>query len=465
MRISLLLAVSLLGLAGCSAAPPSASDEAPDDAPADRYEMAAAYSAAHRGNAVLVWKAGTLVLERYQNGYDADAPHLLASGTKTFSGVMAYAAASDGLFALDDPVAEHLPAWQDEPQKAEITIRQLLHLTSGLDPGASGSAPSFEDAVHASMIEPPGTQFRYGPTAFQMSGALLQHGLDGEDPIDYLTRRVLAPIGAAVGAWSYVDERDPQLAGGARMTARNWLRFGRLLLSDGRWKGEPVLPSGLLDALTAPAPASPGYGLTVWLNAAVDTSHAFFEGAPPSVHPNGPSGMIYADGPSDLFMAAGLFNQRLYVIPSEQMVVVRFGRADATWSDAAFLARLLDGRAHDPPPRARVSMAKRVTLLTNLRMQQLDTELTLADGQETALRPDRGAAAFRALAKLQAERAQMEEPPGFRGKRRLARRLRAIQREADQAIEVELTPEQVAAYRDFRVEQRNQWLETRRQRR
>jgi CubicO group peptidase (beta-lactamase class C family) len=53
--------------------------------------------------------------------------------------------------------------------------------------------------------------------------------------------------------------------------------------------------------------------------------------------------LIYDGAPADLFVAAGRYNQRLYVLPSRQMVVVRLGRANRTWSDVAFLARLLDG--------------------------------------------------------------------------------------------------------------------------
>ena len=104
--------------------------------------------------------------------------------------------------------------------------------------------------------------------------------------------------------------------------------MGRLFLYDGRWNGERVLPTGLLGSLTAPTLASLGYGLTVWLNASVNPSSSFVEHAPSSLQPDGPDGMIYDDGPGDLFMATGLFNQRLYVIPSRETVVVRFGRPD-----------------------------------------------------------------------------------------------------------------------------------------
>lgn len=458
MRYPLTIAAGLFLLVGCSSAGPVQESGSTSTANADSpLEMAAVYSAERAGDAVLVWAAGDLVLERYQNGFAADEAHVLASGTKTFSGIMALAAVEDGLFALDDPVARYLPAWEDDPQKAQITIRQLLHLTGGLETRIA-QASSFDEALQAPLVHPPGEGFRYGPTAFQVFGALLHRALDGENPADYLARRVLAPIGAEVADWNRVDG-DPQLAGGASLTARDWLRFGRLLLNDGRWDGESVIDPALMAELTQPTAASPGYGLTVWLNAAVDTSDAFFEGAPVVIQPDGASGMIYHDGPPDLYMAAGLFNQRLYVIPSEQMVVVRFGRADAAWSDAAFLARLLDGEAYDAPPHPQLSSAERVDLLTRLRIHQLDRLLSLADTQEEAIRP---------LVRRQVEGLTMLEDwadMDRRARRRTLRDLRRLQQETDRAIQSKLTNEQAAAYRDFQAEERAERLERWRQRR
>lgn len=456
MRCTLTIAAGLILLIGCSSA---ATTQAPESEPeADSpLEMAATYSAERAGDAVLVWKDGSLVLERYQNGYDGAEPHFLASGTKTFSGAMALAAVEDGLFALDDPVAQYITEWQDDPEKAQITIRQLLHLTGGLD-AEIGQAPSFDESVQAPLVHAPGEGFRYEPTAFQVFGALLQRVLDGEDPAAYLQRRVLAPIDAEVAHWNRVDG-DPQLAGGATLTARNWLRFGRLLLNDGRWNGKSVIDSALMSELIAPTDSSPGYGLSVWLNAAVDTSDAFFEGTPASVHPDGPEGMIYHSGPPDLYMAAGLFNQRLYVVPSEQMVVVRFGRTDTAWSDAEFLARLLDGEAYDAPPRPQLSSAERIDLLTRLRIRQLDRLLTLSDEQEDAIRP---------LVRQQMEGlATLEDGSDMsrRARRRMLRTLRQIQQETDRAIQSELTSEQATAYQDFRAEERAERLEQWRERR
>lgn len=452
--IRLLFVFALLVFSGCSSQSPSAADDPPHDPP-ERFEMAAAYAEAHAGDALVVWKEGDIILERAQNGYDLDDPHYLASGTKSFAGVAALAAVADGHLSLDERVAETISAWQDDPKKSEITVRQLLHLTSGLDPGEAGGAPTFDKALRAPMLDAPGTTFRYGPTAFQVFGALLQRTLDGEDPLRYYERRLFEPIGVEVGSWARVDGQDPQLAGGARLTARDWLRFGRLLLNDGRWNGEQALPAGLLDALRAPTPASPGYGLTVWLNAAVRPEAPFFEHAPRTLQPDGPDGMIYDEGPSDLFMAAGLFNQRLYVVPSREMVVVRFGRADAAWNDAEFLARLLDGRAYEASTQGRRPLNERVELSTTLRLRQLNVAVDLTEAQETALRPV-VENQMRGLARMRRAREQSDSIRR-RERRRRVRALRTLRRRTDRAIEAELTAEQVEAYRAFRDEQRERW--------
>ncbi|PSQ88756.1 MAG: hypothetical protein BRD30_06620 [Bacteroidetes bacterium QH_2_63_10] len=231
--------------------------------------------------------------------------------------------------------------------------------------------------------------------------------------------------------------------------------MGRLLLDDGRWNGEQVLPAGLLDSLTAPTPASPGYGLTVWLNAAVDPDYPFFEHTPRTLQPDGAQGMIYDEGPNDLFMAAGLFNQRLYVVPSREMVVVRFGRPDPTWNDAEFLARLLDGRDYEAPTRKQRPVGERIELILTLRLRQLDRVVDLTEAQETALRPVVKKQVC-ALAEMRRARTQSESL-SRRERRQLFRQLRRVQRQTDRAMEAELSAEQVERYRAFREEQRQRW--------
>ncbi|MFY7876949.1 MAG: serine hydrolase, partial [Pirellula sp.] len=94
-------------------------------------KVAAAYSHSQKGTGVLVMVQGKVVFEDYAEGWNADKPHLLASGTKSFCGVMAGCAVHDGLLTLDEKVADTLTEWKEDKRKSQVTIRQLLSLCSG----------------------------------------------------------------------------------------------------------------------------------------------------------------------------------------------------------------------------------------------------------------------------------------------------------------------------------------------
>ncbi|NBB85637.1 MAG: serine hydrolase [Bacteroidetes bacterium] len=450
VRPLLLPLLAFLCVTGC--ATPVADDTAPTD---DRFALAAAYAADKSGDALIIYEAGEVVRAEGQNGFDLDAPHFLASGTKSFAGVMALAAEADGLLDLCAPIANVVPAWADNEAKADITLYELLTLTSGLDPIGVGRAPSFADALAGGLVHPLGTGFRYGPGAFQAFGGVMTEVLAGEDPTAYLQRRILGPIGASVDRWNRIDG-DAQLAGGAHMTARDWLRFGRLVLQDGTWEGEQILPSGLQDALLQAPDAAPAYGLTFWLNPPVPPNHSFLDFSPVAF--DGTEGFIYADGPNDILMAAGLFNQRLYVVPSRDMVVVRFGRADPSWNDAEFLARVLEEEALERPQAA---VGKRLAdgsaVLTRVRLAQLASALELTPEQREALQPilhDHMQAMAPLLRPFQAN-----EDLRRLQRLRLLRQIRRQQERTDEAIEALLTDDQVARYRELRAEERAEFRE------
>ncbi|MEY2712939.1 MAG: hypothetical protein RL005_1161, partial [Planctomycetota bacterium] len=110
-------------------------DPAPTPPPTQAdIERAIAYSEAHAGRAVLVMKDGIVIAERYANGWSAERPHPLASGTKSFAGVTAAAAVTDGLVSLDELVCDTITEWKTDPRASRITVRELLNLTSGLEP-------------------------------------------------------------------------------------------------------------------------------------------------------------------------------------------------------------------------------------------------------------------------------------------------------------------------------------------
>lgn len=284
---------------------------------ASRYEAAAAYLEACNGHALLVYEQGRLVFERYFHGHSAETPHLLASGTKSFAGVLAVAAQEDGLLRLDEKLSDTLTEWRVDPQKKDLTIRQLLSLSSGIAGGGIGQVPSYREAIATAQITAaPGQRFQYGPLPYQVFGELLRRKLvaDGRarDPLDYLQQRIFTPIGLKYDRWREDGDGLPHLPSGAYLTAREWAKFGLLVLQQGRWQGQPVVLAASLAECFKPSPANPTYGLTFW-----------------KAKPDDPE--------PDLVMAAGKGKQKLFILPSRQLLIVQFADAERRYQEQRFL--------------------------------------------------------------------------------------------------------------------------------
>jgi CubicO group peptidase (beta-lactamase class C family) len=324
---------------GCSANAqnkPPATDQ-------ERFKLAAEYSKEHRGLSVLIMKGDKVLFEEYQNGHSADTPHMLASGTKSFSGVILAAAIEDGLIKnFDEKVSDTITEWKTDTKKAGITIRQLLSLTSGIDAGQIGRVPSYAEAINSPVSYEAGKHFEYGPVPFQIFGELMTRKLKAkkEGVLDYLKRRILNPIGLNVAFWR-MDNGQPLLPQGASLTAREWVKFGIFLKDGGKWKGKQIVKKKLFDELIIGSKANPAYGITFWLNheGVNPQGRPLGRGAVEDISQNG-----IAEGAKDLFMAAGAGNQRLYIIRSQDMVIVRQGRM-GPWEDRDFLTRLLLGKS------------------------------------------------------------------------------------------------------------------------
>jgi CubicO group peptidase (beta-lactamase class C family) len=282
---------------------------------------------------VLVFHHDSLILEDYQNGFDGRSAHPLASGTKAFACILAALAQKDGLLTLDEPVGRTLPEFAADSTLRLVTIRQLLNLTSGLEADPAGRGLTLRSR--------PGQRFAYGGTSFAVFGMLLSRKLKGDDWLTWLTGRVLAPLGVEVGGWLRDATEQPGLASGASLTARAWGQVGLLLLNRGMWRGREFLPRAAIEACGKGSAANPFYGLGLWLNAPPPTGPP-----PPGIERAGPTDHLIAavDLPHDLRLAAGSGGQRLYILPSEGLVVVRFGHnTGPDYRDDVFL-RLLLGR-------------------------------------------------------------------------------------------------------------------------
>lgn len=278
-------------------------------------------------HAVLVMQDGKVVYEKYGNRWAKNLPHALASGSKSFTGLLAVAAVQDGLLSsLDEKVSDTLPEWKQDPKKAKVTVRQLLSLESGMTGGSAALDAnwiSYSEAASQPIRFEPETRFFYGPYPFLSFGAVLTKKLKGESVEAYLNRRILEPLGIRA-VWKKTQAGEIALPGGAAMTANDWAILGQFLLQNGQWKGKQILPAELLKECYKPAHANPGYGMSFWLTP--DTSALYRKG---KTKPN-------------FAMAAGKGGQRLYLLPKQNLVVVRMGPVfKDDYRDVPFLSALL----------------------------------------------------------------------------------------------------------------------------
>jgi CubicO group peptidase (beta-lactamase class C family) len=280
-------------------------------------EAALAYAERHALHALAIARRGRLMFETYGATYAPDSDHPLFSGTKSFWGVLAAAAHEDGILALDEQVARTITEWETEARKELVTIRDLLQLTAGFGFGGLGSAvPSAEKAIATPLKTMPGATFTYGGIPLQIFGEALRRKLASRDlsPHDYLRERIFEPIGLRVASWRKLKDGTHPLPTGAFLTAQEWLKFGQLVLERGHYKGKTVVSPHLFSACFEGSNANPRYGLGFWL----------------SPLPELP----------DVVYASGSGGQALYVIPSQETVVVHFG-SSSSWKHETFLRKLL----------------------------------------------------------------------------------------------------------------------------
>ena len=280
-------------------------------------DAAVAYATKHGLQALIVSHQGKTIFETYAGGYDRAKPHPLFSGTKSFWGVLAVAAEDDGLLDLDELVMRTIPEWANDARKSHVTLRHLLQLTSGIGFGGLGSAvPTYAKALATPLVSEPGQRFVYGGIPLQVFGAVLQRKLHRRSPSPhaYLQERILDPIGLRIASWRKLPDGTQPLPTGALVAAGEWLKFGRMIAAGGVYKEKMVVRRGSLERCFQGSTANPRYGLCFWLS-------------PLPSHP-------------DLAYASGSGGQALYVVPSQDLVVVKFGDS-RSYKHETFLRALL----------------------------------------------------------------------------------------------------------------------------
>ena len=295
---------------------------------------------------------GRTVFERYANGGSPDSKWPIFSGTKSFWGIAALCAVHDGLIKLDDHAADTITEWKSPAEagrKSQISVRQLLNFTAGIDGAPNLHRASIRDrnaaATRLSILAEPGTRFIYGPSHLQIFSELLRRKLKGPGTIAYLEERVLNPLGLYNLEFKSDARGNPLPASGFELTAREWARLGELVLAHGSYHDRQIVPADLLKQAFTGSAVNPSYGLTFWLNRQAPHANEIDvekELDLPWERAGWSDICICRNAPSDMVVALGSGYQRLFIIPSLNALIVRQGRG-GKFSDAYFL-RLVLGR-------------------------------------------------------------------------------------------------------------------------
>jgi CubicO group peptidase (beta-lactamase class C family) len=275
---------------------------------------------------VLIWRGGRLVFEEYFYGYDRDRAHPLRSATKSVVSLLAGIAIDLGKIRDDkQPIAELLPwpssAYKNpDPRKAKITVGDLLSMRTGLAcDDHDGSSPGAEQHIYSQpdwarftidlpVVADPGTTARYCSGGVHLAGRTIETAT-GTDLLTFARTKLFDPLGLTGYRWPY----QPVAANGSTfgqiyLRPRDMLKLGLLVLDHGRWQGRQLVSPAWIERSTAPLTqiGSKAYGYLWW-------------------HQRFPVVSTGSTQTVDTILATGNGGQKIYVVPSLQLVAVFTG--------------------------------------------------------------------------------------------------------------------------------------------
>ncbi|MCA1841635.1 MAG: beta-lactamase family protein [Actinobacteria bacterium] len=273
---------------------------------------------------VRVYRHGCLVGTSRMDALSQDLPTSWNSSTKSVVALTVGRAIQLGLISLSDPVRKFFP--EADEAHGQILLRHLVTMSSGLRSSASGAA--FNDpytdgvrlALHDEVVHPPGTFFEYGQRVVTLLLACVQKAAGG-DVQDFMQRELFGKLGIQRDEWFWLRDRAGWTAGpyGLVLSARLMPRFAQLMLNNGMWNGERLLPADFVEAAQSSNPVNGGYGYLMWTNHGNRYYTSTIPGRRLVERP------ILPSAPRDLYAFAGLAGQYLYVIPSLDMIIERSG--------------------------------------------------------------------------------------------------------------------------------------------
>lgn len=292
-------------------------------------------------HAVLVVRDGKLALEKYYEGPDErwTAPignvkfgptvkHDLRSVSKYVVGLLYGIARSEGKVAAPDAaVLDQFPAYKDlaaEPKRRDIKMKHVLSMTMGLewredlpytDPNNAEVAmykakDLYRYVLERPVIEEPGKSFHYSGGATAVLGHLVARGA-GVPLFDYANAKLLKPLGITDAEWVGGSNGEVAAASGLRLRPRDLAKIGQLVLQNGRWGEQQIVPAAWLDQATKPQVKMP-----------VDPKEHFMSPDEIELGYGYHWGLAKMKNGDHWIFGPGNGGQRLIVIPEKNLVIV-----------------------------------------------------------------------------------------------------------------------------------------------
>ena len=336
-------AVDWTSLASASPAERTISEQALNDA--ERYAQV------NNSNAFIVWRNGKIERETYFGEHTRTSPinsFSLAKQVTAFA--LGRALMLGNIASLDHPVADFVTEWRGDPRRERILVRHLLDMRAGFLPQLPPQGP--EDILSRTFLHPrhdeiivaeypvidePGTRYEYNNAAGDMVAVLIER-VTGRRYGEFVGREIWQKIGAMDGT-IWVNRPGGMAHAGCCMLApaENFLRLAIVMLQDGLWDGNRILPEGYVQEMITPTRENPYFGLSIWVAGRYSERRGFANpdrGMPQILH----SEPYLA---ADLYLFDGNANQVVYVVPSQDLVILRTGRAppldDSTEWDNSYL--------------------------------------------------------------------------------------------------------------------------------
>jgi CubicO group peptidase (beta-lactamase class C family) len=260
----------------------------------------------------IVLHNGRIVMENYFNGHSAAEPWYWASAGKTLTATVTGIAEQEGYLNVNNKVSDYLgTGWTNIPLAKENLIKNkhLLTMTSGLNDALGDDVSS----ANLQYVADAGTRWAYHNVYVKLQDVVAAS--TGQTWSNYFNTKLRDKIGMTGGAWVN--------SGGLSVywsTTRNMTRFGLLALNKGKWEGNQIVPQNYMENATSTSQnINLAYGYLWWLNG--KTSYHL-----PQTQLQF-NGTLIPSAPTDMYCALGKNDQKIYVVPSKKLVVIRMGDA------------------------------------------------------------------------------------------------------------------------------------------